>query len=57
LQIDEYKLLLDCGWNELFEPERLELLAKYVWWSPPSVPRWFVITDLSETLVSGVLFC
>ena len=29
LQIDEYKFLLDCGWNENFSPEIIDEYKKY----------------------------
>ena len=29
LQIDEYKFLLDCGWNENFSNEIIEEYKKY----------------------------
>ena len=30
LQIDEYKFLLDCGWNENFDVEIIEEYKKYI---------------------------
>ena len=30
LQIDEFRILLDCGWDDEFDPQSLDALAKYV---------------------------
>ena len=30
LQVDEFRFLLDCGWNEAFSPEVIEPVKKYV---------------------------
>jgi hypothetical protein len=31
LEIDEAKILLDCGWNDHFNVEDLQALARWVW--------------------------
>jgi len=30
LQVDEFRFLLDCGWNESFSAEMMEPIKKYV---------------------------
>jgi cleavage and polyadenylation specificity factor subunit 2 len=30
LEIDDFTILLDCGWNTKFDPEFLQPLKKYV---------------------------
>lgn len=30
LQIDEVRILLDCGWNENFDPDFMKELKRYV---------------------------
>lgn len=31
LQVDEFKFLLDCGWDEKFDMEFIKELKRFVW--------------------------
>lgn len=53
LQVDEFRFLLDCGWNEAFSPEVIEPVKKYVVWAVLSQGTCILYR---YTLI-GFLFC
>jgi cleavage and polyadenylation specificity factor subunit 2 len=52
LEIDQTKILLDCGWNEEFDPNVLEPLRKVF----PSVNLILLSFGDLEHMVCGLLF-
>ena len=44
LQVDEFRFLLDCGWDETFSMETIDILKRYC--SPPAIPVVMPTTTL-----------